>query len=108
MNWTVTISILFSILFPSFHSFEHLEKQLSEKHCHHKYHSAAEITHQHHGFDHCFTCEFAFSTFIATETFAFRAHFEHGAVPYFFASNEHAVSFYKDGNPLRGPPFFIV
>ena len=65
LNFGMGLIVLFAILFQSVHSFEHLAKQLSEKQCHHKYHShKTEINHSHHNFDKCFVCEFAFSSYI--------------------------------------------
>ena len=58
---TLTVAVLFSILFQSIHSYEHIVKQLSEKQCHHNYNDpSGEITHQHHDYDVCLVCHFSF------------------------------------------------
>jgi phosphopantetheinyl transferase (holo-ACP synthase) len=43
------MTVLFSILFQSLHTYEHFAKQFAEKECHQKeYYGEPEITHQHH------------------------------------------------------------
>jgi archaellum component FlaF (FlaF/FlaG flagellin family) len=69
INALMSVVILFAILFQSVHSYEHLVKHLSEKKCLHKRVSSQEITHQHHNSNHCFVCEFGFSTFITSAVF---------------------------------------
>jgi hypothetical protein len=108
INLGFAIAVLFSILFQSFHSFEHLEKQLSEKQCHHRYHSDSEITHQHHNFDHCYVCEFTFSNFISPVTFFHEPQLSTTAIPYFFTKTQTRQFFSGSSYSLRGPPAFIV
>lgn len=108
MNLVFAIAVLFSILFQSLHSFEHLEKEFSEKQCHHQYHSPSEITHQHHNFDHCFVCEFTFASFIAPETYSYPSHSVLRTIPYFFTATETPESFSGCSYSLRGPPTFIA
>ncbi|MFI0492139.1 MAG: hypothetical protein ACH345_11650, partial [Flavobacterium sp.] len=68
INFTLMIVVLFSILFQSFHSYEHLAKELSQEICHHKYNlHKTEFTHQHNNFEHCSICEFTFSNYIPTD-----------------------------------------
>ena len=103
------ITVLFSILFQSIHSYEHLAKQLSQKQCHHKYNSKEEITHQHHNFDHCFVCDFTISSFLSSGISCFEFNkinipsgytfFQSRAIPHFFKGSLFA---------LRAPPIFIV
>ena len=71
VNAGLMIAVLFSILFQSVHSYEHLAKQLSEKECFHEYKSSKEITHQHDAFENCFVCSFAFSSFVAQDSISF-------------------------------------
>jgi len=108
LNFVLSAVVLFAMLFQSFHSYEHLAKQLSEKHCLHEHHSKAEITHQHHGAEHCFLCEFTFHSFIAPDVFSFEVYFSHTEIPYFIASVETPQSFSGSLYSLRGPPAFIV
>lgn len=96
------------MLFQSFHSYEHFEREISEKKCHHKYNSKAEITHQHHNYDHCFVCEFTFASFISPEIFSYRLHFAHTGIPYFYSFSETPTRFSGSSYSLRGPPSFIV
>jgi hypothetical protein len=108
LNFVLSAAVLFAMLFQSFHSYEHLAKQLSEKHCAHEHHSKAEITHQHHGAEHCFVCEFNFSSFVAPEIFSFESYSSHKEIPYFHASVETPASFSGSTYSLRGPPLFIA
>ncbi len=102
-------AVLFSILFQSFHSYEHLAKQLSEKQCHHKYNQGkTEFTHHHAEFDHCFACEFTLSNFISPDSFSFKTQISNQEIPYFFIVNQTPESFSGSCYSLRGPPPFIV
>lgn len=102
------IAVLFSILFQSIDSYGHLAKERSEKKCYHKHNSSSEITHQHHNSDHCFVCEFAFSTFTPADFFSFEFHFSNVETSHLFGSNEPIISFSGSLYSHRGPPNFIV
>lgn len=105
------ITVLFSMLFQSFHTYEHLAKQLSQKQCQHKHNAAThtEITHQHHNFDHCFVCEFTLNSFIASEISSFE--FKKITIPsgYTFFKSKAITRFFKGSLfALRAPPIFIA
>lgn len=105
LNLSLMITVLFSILFQSLHSYEHIVKEFSEVKCEHSHDTGAtQITHQHPNFDHCFTCEFAFGNFIAPELFSYELRIIHPEIPYFFASTEAAFAFSGSTYSLRGPP----
>lgn len=109
INFSLMIAVLFSILFQSFHSYEHLAKQLSQELCHHKYNlHKTEFTHQHHNFDSCFVCDFTLSSFVSAETFLYTLQFAHTEIPHFFTANETPKRFSGSSYLLRGPPNFIV
>ncbi|TRX28005.1 hypothetical protein FNW25_05570 [Flavobacterium franklandianum] len=103
------LAVLFSMLFQYVHTYEHLVKQLSEKECHHKYTSSQEITHQHHGFDHCFVCHFSVSSFVTSDIHHFE--FQKTTIPsgYSFFKSREITQFFKGSLfALRAPPVFIV
>lgn len=105
INFALSVAVLFSILFQSVHSYEHLAKQLSEKECFHEYKSSKEITHQHEAFENCFVCTFTLSSFIGSETisFEFKRTAIDLAVP--FSTSRIFPSFFKGALfSLRGPP----
>ncbi len=103
------MTVLFSMLFQSFHSYEHLAEKFSEKICHHEEsENKAEFTHHHHVPDHCFVCEFTFSSFISPETNWYSARIVHAEIPYFYTKTETPDSFFGASYSLRGPPIFIV
>ena len=108
LNWALTVAVLFSILFQSIDSYSHLAIQRTEKKCHHKHNSNAEITHQHHKFDHCFVCEFTFSSFISPDTFAFQNQINYQEKPFLLSVNKVFVPFFGSSHSLRGPPSCIV
>jgi hypothetical protein len=109
ISLSMALTILFSILFQSVHSYEHIIKQLSEKQCHHDYNDpSGEITHQHHNYDLCYVCNFAFGSYIVPENFSFQFHTFHKEIPYFFAFSENINSFSESAYFLRGPPTAIV
>jgi hypothetical protein len=103
-------AVLLAIVLQSAHTFNHLEKELSAKECHHKYaKNKTEFTHAHHNNDHCFVCEFAFSSSLKSDFTAF--HFKKIEIPVsysFFYSKEITQSFRGSLFALRAPPSFIV
>lgn len=111
-NKITLVSLSFSILIiaamflQSLHSFHHLEKFISEKHCHHKYaQNKTQISHTHHDFDHCFVCEFTFSssTEITTVIIPSEYSFFYNKVSYL--STSESILFYSGCSfSLRGPP----
>ncbi len=105
INFALSVAVLFSILFQSVHSYEHLAKQISEKECLHEYKSSKEITHQHEAFENCFVCTFTLSSFIAQDFIApeFKRTADDRIIPVIALS---AVSTFFKGSlfSLRGPP----
>jgi hypothetical protein len=108
-NFSVSIAVLFSILFQSVHSVEHYHEDLAATECHHEYgESKTEITHEHASLDHCAICDFTFNTFISSEIFSFAAASSTYETKPFFQSHETPIYFSGDSRFLRGPPQFIV
>lgn len=105
INALMSIVILFAILFQSFHSYEHLVNQITEKKCLHKHVSDKEITHQHKHFDKCFVCEFAFSSYISSniQSFSFPNDF-YVFRKDFYSTKESNLYFSGISYSLRGPP----
>jgi hypothetical protein len=101
--------VLLAILFQSFDAMSHLEKQFSEKHCHHVYdHHKTEINHAHEGFDHCFTCEFTFSSFVSPTKITFTVPKVQVITKYSsYYSREITQAFRGSLFALRAPPSFI-
>ncbi|MFD2939407.1 hypothetical protein [Flavobacterium notoginsengisoli] len=61
----MSLIVLSAMLFQTIHSYEHVFKQLSEKHCeHHTSANQKEITHSHDVDEKCHICHFAFNTYI--------------------------------------------
>jgi len=104
------LTVLLAIVLQSAHSFNHLEKELSAKECHHKYaKNKIEFTHSHHNNDHCFVCEFTFSSSIKSDFFTFTFKKIEIPVSYsYFYSKEITQSFRGSLFALRAPPSFIV
>lgn len=106
---SLALMVLFSILFQSVHSYEHIAKQLSEKKCHHNYNDAnGEITHQHHSDDACYVCHFSFGSYITPEKFSFNFYNNPKEIAYLFSFSENVISFSGSLYSLRGPPSAIV
>ena len=59
-NAFLGLMVLFSVLFQSIHTFEHVIQQFSGKICVHKYSDDATLNHSHH-WEKCSVCDFAFS-----------------------------------------------
>ncbi|WP_188049466.1 hypothetical protein [Flavobacterium sp. GP15] len=105
VSLSLVITVLFSILFQSVHTYEHIAKQLSEKHCDHKYNvSGTEITHQHHNADHCYVCHFVTSSYLTPLDFSYKLYSVAGEIPYFKSKIETVISFSGSNYSLRGPP----
>lgn len=102
---SLAITVLFSILFQSFHSYEHIVQEFSVKQCHHEYNvTNVEITHQHHNFDYCYVCHFALSSYITPEKFTLQLPFFQDEIPYFLPFSETTTLFSGSLYSLRGPP----
>ena len=66
------VTVLLAIVLQSAHSFNHLEKELTTKQCHHKYaKNKTIIGHAHNDLEHCFVCEFTFSTSLKSDIFSY-------------------------------------
>lgn len=104
------LAVLFAIVLQSAHTFNHLEQELTTKECHHKYaKNQTELTHSHHNLDHCFVCEFTFSTSIKSDFYTFIFKKVEIPVSYsYFYSKEITQSFRGSLFALRAPPSFIV
>ncbi len=102
------VSVLFSMLFQSIHSYAHFSEQRLEKKCLHKYNSDKEITHQHHSLEHCFVCDSNFGNYITPEFFTFQVSFDNTKIPYFSNLPETITAFSGSNFSLRGPPQFIA
>ena len=102
--------VLAAILLQSVHSFHHLEKAITEKHCHHKYAlNKTEVSHGHHDFDNCFVCEFTFSNSLKSEFFSFTFKKIEIYKYYSFSFSKEIVNYFKGSLfALRAPPQFIV
>lgn len=108
-NVFLIIAVLFALLFQSFDSCQHLEKQFSEKNCHHQYSGRnSELTHQHHNFDHCAVCDFTFSSFISPDLNFYCLRFSYSEIPYIICVSKTPLSFSGSAYLLRGPPCPIV
>lgn len=104
------MAVLFALVLHSVHALGHLEKELTEKQCHHKHaKNATELTHAHHNNDHCFVCEFTFSTSLNSDFFTINVANVQTLVSYtYFYSKEITQSFRGSLFALRAPPSFIV
>ena len=104
----MSLVILFAILFQSVDNYEHLVQKLTEKKCSHTENKSNQITHQHHGFENCFVCDFAFSTYLNTgiNFFSFRNPFACKNLQLFFVKTTNYF-FSGISYSLRGPPSFF-
>ena len=110
VSLSFSIMVMAAILLQSLHSFHHLEKFLSEKHCHHKYASnKTQISHCHNDFDHCFVCEFALSNYTNTSFFSFDFKKPDVHASYSVSYSKAITQYFKGSLfALRAPPCFIV
>lgn len=106
VSLSFVIMVVSALLLQSIHSYHHLEKFISEKHCNHHYSDTkTEISHSHHDLDHCYVCEFTFSNSVATEFLSIT--FYKNLLPscLIFLINQDLVSAFKGCLfSLRAPP----
>lgn len=104
INLFLAVTVLFAILFQSIDSIGHLKETFSKEICHHKYNSKSEFTHQHDSFEHCYVCQFSFSSVITPIKFSYIFYRENYKIPYYNPYTEtvylYSGSVYSD----RGPP----
>ena len=108
-GFTLAAAVLFSILFQSFHGYEHLEKQLSHKFCVHNHtQNKSELTHQHKVFEQCAVCHFEFSSCLFPQftTYHFFSGFKE--IPFFAREQKEIIFFPGSLYALRGPPQSVV
>ncbi|MEZ7499660.1 hypothetical protein QO200_13040 [Flavobacterium sp. Arc3] len=109
ISLSLSLTVLFSILFQSLHTYEHFVKQFSETECHHKYSNGEpEITHQHHNFDDCKVCHFTFGSYVSPDVFVYSLQSNFENTPYFFEKVKTFISFPGSLYSPRGPPLVII
>ena len=110
ISMSLVMTVLFSILFQSLHTYEHFVQQFADKECHHKKNNYGEpeITHQHHSVDDCKVCQFNFGSYTTPKVFAFKLFSNFKQVPYFHSAQERMFVFSGSMYSLRGPPIFLL
>jgi hypothetical protein len=109
INLFMSVTVLFAMLFQTIHSYEHVYKQLTEKHCdHHSVDGQKQITHSHSVDTNCHVCHFAFSTFIPNAFQALSFHKINIEALYISFYTKVASSFFKGSLfALRAPPSIL-
>ena len=109
ISLSLAMTVLFSILFQSLHTYEHFVKQFTEVECHHIYrHGKPEITHQHYNFEDCKVCHFTFGSYITLQVFPYSLNSNYEGTTYFFENRKFFISFPGSLYSLRGPPSLII
>lgn len=104
----ILVAVLSSILFQSVHTFEHILAEFTEQKCEHLHDTGQEqITHEHHNFDHCFSCDFHFSNYVGTTILSVPAFCFTTYSSYFEVVLEQPICFSGIHYPLRGPPSLL-
>lgn len=98
-------SLLTALTVQSWHGWADYREKARERHCEHKSHGKASLTHTHASLEHCWVCDFTFAPFAS-----FNVSLEAPSpVLHYFA---HTVPFYDrfvpglalGPVPARGPP----
>lgn len=110
ISLSFAVTVLLALLLQSVHSYHHLEKFISEKHCKHHYAvNKTELSHTHSELEHCFACEFTFSNSVKSELFQFNFPINSLQVGYTFSYSKEITNHFKGSLfSLRAPPTFIV
>lgn len=102
---SILVAVFSSILFQSVHTFEHILAEFSEDKCEHLYDTGSEqITHEHHNFDHCFSCDFHFSNYVKTEILSVPLYFRAIYSNHFALIIDQPPYYSGIHYLLRGPP----
>jgi hypothetical protein len=108
INVFLSMTVLFSILFQSIHSYEHNSEQNPAK-LSNQPHSKnkVETSNKHNVSEKCFICNFNFYSFTTAAFFVFQFHLNSTVrtVPLFF-SHQHSSFFTGSFFSLRAPPLF--
>lgn len=106
INFSISLIVLFAMLFQTVHSYEHIYRQLTEKHCDHSNSGLKnQITHSHSVDTDCSICHFAFSTFTPTGFYSYSFTKVIDVTPcVFFYSKVNAAFFKGSLFALRAPP----
>ncbi|MFH7013523.1 MULTISPECIES: hypothetical protein [unclassified Flavobacterium] len=109
INLLLSYTVLFAMLFQTIHSYEHVYRQLTEKHCDHHYASnQKQITHSHTVENNCSICHFAFSTFIPNSFQALSFHKTNFESSFVFFYTKAVSTFFKGSLfALRAPPILV-
>ncbi|WP_035644594.1 hypothetical protein [Flavobacterium sp. ASV13] len=109
VNFLMSFAVLFAMLFQTVHSYEHVVKQFSEKHCVHKHKPGEnQITHSHSVENTCHVCHFTFSTFIPNSFQTISFHKISVQTSYHFFYSKTVSTFFKGSLfALRAPPVLL-
>jgi len=99
------LTVLFSILFQSVHSYEHILHQETTFVSHSDNDGSTKVQTLDHDHEKCFVCEFTLSSFIATEFTTFQPQISYRAFAQIsFPANKVPSFFSGTLLSLRGPP----
>lgn len=108
-SFAMAVAVLFSILFQSFHSYEHLEEQFSHKVCIHNHtHNKVEITHEHKTVENCAICQFTLDSCLTPKFISYHFFSDFRAIPFFKKEQQTIISFSGSMYAHRGPPVAMV
>lgn len=108
INLLMSFTVLFAMLFQTIHSYEHIYKQITEKHCDHKYAAnQKQITHSHSVENNCPVCHFTFSSFVPNSFQALSFHKASVETSCTVFYSKTVSAFFKGSLfALRAPPLF--
>ncbi|WP_202110846.1 hypothetical protein [Flavobacterium hydrocarbonoxydans] len=109
LNFSVSLMVLFAMLFQTVHSYEHIYKQITENHCDHSNSKLKnQITHSHSAESNCAICHFAFSPFTPTDFYSYSFTKVIHATPCVFYFTKVKTAFFKGSLfALRAPPVLV-
>jgi hypothetical protein len=103
------LAVLFALLFPLGHSFNHFFENNQKEKCVHKSYSKTNFEHKHEVNEHCSICDFNLKVFL-NSSFAieFKAFSFSFLKPNFTSLYNFSHSYIGFQSPTRGPPFINV
>ena len=99
---------MFAITLQEIDAIHHIHTDSKKETCVHVTESKSQITHSHHGIEHCKICEFTFSTFTYTNQFTLAFYKVISVSKYTLSYSKEITQFFKGALfALRAPPVFI-
>jgi transcription elongation factor Elf1 len=110
LSLSLSMVVLFSMLFQSVHTYEHFKQQFAQEKCHHSKIAAraTQITHRHIALEDCKICQLSIGNYIPTTLIGYSLYSNFQIHHYFSDHWTNISSFSGSLYSYRGPPSSIA